>query len=675
MVRVRDGADGLSAEREVVLVTHPRFRVVINEVMYRSPSARAEYVEVHNPSGITPWDISDHRLTGLGLDYQFPAGTVLAPRAFLCVVREMAAFRTAYGATPVVVGTWTGTLGTLGDHLRLLAPDGSVRDEVRFGSTSPWPLAAAGGGASLQLIEPGLDNRRPGNWSATTAFGGPQTLVVFTNEWRYFQTGAQTADWRSNAFNDLSWAKGRGLLYVEDAVLPAAINTPLALGQTTYYFRTTFNLPAVPGAPTLTLRTILDDGAVLYLNGREIFRQNMDAAASVDFSTFANTVVGDAAISDAIALPTGALLAGNNVLAVEVHQVNAGSSDIVWGGELVLNGTAQPSFTPGAPNNVSGSGADLPPVFLSEVVPNNTAGLRDAAGDLEPWIEIANFGPDPVSLEGWWLSDSTGQPLRWAFPLGASLAPGEYRVIFADNEPAESTASEWHASFRLPASNGLILLSGPGPLGVVPADLLVYGVTQPNSAYVMAALGISGATVAATPTPGLPNSDTENRPPQFTPVPLLSVAVGTTLNGTLEVIDLDVPPQILMFARISGPAGATVSSAGVLAWTPTDAQVGRHLIRVEVRDSGLPPLTDTIDLTVDVVRPLLLLLSTTSGPEGITLTWPSTEGVQYRLETVVTLGNEWTQVRDVTAGAGTSTSTVVVPGEEPVRLYRLRVLP
>ncbi len=674
-VRVRDGAEGLSAEREVVLVTQPRFRVVINEVMYRPLVARAEYVELHNPSAITPWDISGNRLEGLGLVYQFPAGTILAPRGFVCVVRDVAAFRTAYGASPVVVGPWTGALGGLGDHLRLLAPDGLMRDEVRFGSTLPWPIAAAGGGASLQLIAPDLDNRRPGNWSATTVFSGPQTLVTFTNEWRYFQTGAQTADWRSNAFNDLSWAGGRGLLFVENAALPAATNTPLVIGQSTYYFRTTFDVPAVPGSPTLTLRTILDDGTVVYLNGREVFRQNMDPEATVDFTTFANTTVPDAGISEAFTLPTDALLAGRNVVAVEVHQANAGSSDLVWGGELVLNGASQPSFTPGAPNNVSGSGADLPPVFLSEAVPNNTSGLRDAAGDLEPWVEIANLGPDAVSLEGWWLSDSTGRPARWAFPAGSSLAPGEHRVIFADNEPSEASASEWHASFRLAASDGLVLLSGPGPLGVVAADLLVYGSTDPNLAYANAGLGIFGATVPSLPTPGLPNTIMPNRPPVFTAVSPLSVAVGSTLIRTLEAADPDFPPQSLTFAHLSGPDGATVSSVGVLQWAPTEAQVGRHLIQVEVRDSGSPPLAASTHVTVDVVRPVPLLISIRGESDGITLTWPSTVGMRYRLETVLALGSEWIQVRDVTGGSGASTSTVVAPGGESLRLYRLRVLP
>ena len=75
---------------------------------------------------------------------------------------------------------------------------------------------------------------------------------------------------------------------MESADLPGAKNTALTLGQTTYYFRTRFTLPAVPNGVGLVLNTILDDGAVVYLNGVEVFRQNIDATVAVDFNTFAN---------------------------------------------------------------------------------------------------------------------------------------------------------------------------------------------------------------------------------------------------------------------------------------------------------------------------------------------------------------------------------------------------
>ena len=52
-------------------------------------------------------------------------------------------------------------------------------------------------------------------------------------------------------------------------------NTPLALGPTTYYFRKTFVFNGNPATTAFLFRSIVDDGAVFYLNGVEFFRQNM----------------------------------------------------------------------------------------------------------------------------------------------------------------------------------------------------------------------------------------------------------------------------------------------------------------------------------------------------------------------------------------------------------------
>lgn len=673
-VRVRDGAQGLSADAEVELVTVPRFRVVINEVMHRPSAANAEFVELHNPSSVTSWDLSGFRLRGLEVDYAFPAGTVLGPSGFICVARDSVAFRAAYGGAPRLAGAWSGSLGAGGDHLRLLDAAGTVRSEVRFGAATPWPTVAVGSGVSLQLVSADVDSRRPSSWAVTAPFAGPQTLVSFTNQWRYFQSGATAAAWKSNSFDDSSWLVGRGLLAVESAALPVPINTPLTLGQNVYYFRTTFAVSSIPGSATLNLQTILDDGAVVYLNGVEVLRQNIEANAIVDSTTFANVVVGDAAVTGPFALGVVALLPGTNVLAVEVHQANAGSSDIVWGGELVLGGTSLAAFTPGAPNNVAGSTASLPPVFLSEVVPNNTGGIRDGAGEREPWVELVNQGSEPVSLAGWALSDSFAQPARWTFPAGAVLAPGERRVVFLDGEAAEGTSTEWHASFRPTLPSGVVVLGGPGATSVVVADYLAYSGALPDMAYVLPPVGVAGITVAVAPTPGEPNAGAVNRPPVFVPVPSLSATVGGRLLRTLEATDPDLPAQALTFSRVSGPTGATISSGGVLDWTPTAAQVGRHVVRAEVRDSGVPPASAFMDITIDVVTAPALVLQVVQGPAGITLSWASATGTRYRLESSTALGGAWTTVSELVAN-GSTTSAVVVPGAEAVRLYRVQVVP
>ena len=80
----------------------------------------------------------------------------------------------------------------------------------------------------------------------------------------------------------------------------------------------------------------LDDGAVFYLNGVEIQRVGMPAG-TISYATPASRSVGDATTPDTF-IVSGPLLTnlvvGTNVLAVEVHQVNATSSDIVFGSAL-----------------------------------------------------------------------------------------------------------------------------------------------------------------------------------------------------------------------------------------------------------------------------------------------------------------------------------------------------
>ncbi|MFQ5748543.1 MAG: hypothetical protein ACE5H3_03685, partial [Planctomycetota bacterium] len=80
-----------------------------------------------------------------------------------------------------------------------------------------------------------------------------------------------------------------------------------------------------------------DDGAVVYLNGTEVFRSNMPAGA-IDYLTPAAGVVGGSSESTFFetAVDPALLLAGTNVVAVEIHQANNTSTDISF--DLDLTG-------------------------------------------------------------------------------------------------------------------------------------------------------------------------------------------------------------------------------------------------------------------------------------------------------------------------------------------------
>ena len=679
-VRVSDnGPGGLSASQSFRIVTRPRFRVAIQEVMSHPSTLNGQYIELANPSATTPWSLAGLRLTGLGLSYSFPAGFTLSPGAAVCVVHDLTAFRGAYGPQPTVAGTWTGALVAAGDVLRLVRPGtagvpDAVLDEFRFEAADPWPASARGGGAALQVMDVRRDNTRVGNWSAAASYNGPRDLIAMNREWRYFQSGPVEASWKNPGFDDGAWPAGQGLLYVESAELPEPKNTTLTLGQLTYYFRTTFVLPSAPVGAQLVLRTVLDDGAVFYLNGREIHRQNMDPAATVDFNTPAVSAVGDAELVGPFVLSGADLVAGTNVLAVEVHQVNAGSSDIVFGCSLNLEGGNVPAFTPGQPNTVALDLPEFPAVWVSEILPNSVNGIVDGQGEVEPWLEIVNRGDSEVHLDGWALSNSAADLGRWKFPSGAILRPRSHTVIYSDGQPGQTAGGEWHTSFRLDASSGLVLLSRTQPGGLAVVDYLRYSGLQPDQSSVPNANAPAGTGLPAEPSPGTETGAGPNRPPTLNPVSDRTVSAGIPMLVTLSATDPDVG-QTLAYSLVSGPATLTVSPGGDVRWNPSSAQAGANPVRVRVRDNGVPALSDERTFIITVTDPSRPELTVQLTGNQLELLLPTVSGRSYRVEVADELSGDWQSLQGVT---GTGNVLKIIDPSFPAsaqRFYRALLLP
>ncbi len=86
--------------------------------------------------------------------------------------------------------------------------------------------------------------------------------------------------------------------------------------------------------------------------------------------------------------------------------------------------------------------------------------------------------------------------------------------------------------------------------------------------------------------------------------------VSWSANATAT--DTDSPPNTLTFELVSGPSGLTVSSGGLISWTPTEAQgPSTNTVTVRVFDDGAPSLsaTNSFTLTVNEVNsaPVLTL--------------------------------------------------------------------
>ena len=160
-----------------------------------------------------------------------------------------------------------------------------------------------------------------------------QTSIFSTgSSWKYDDNGIDLGTtWSSVTYNDASWPSGNAILGY-GTINAGTINTTLGYGGNssnkypTYYFRKTFNYSTTGNETYYKVTALIDDGAIFYLNGVEVYRVNMPSG-TVSYSTYA-PAVGDESNYFTFNIPNTAIQNGSNIFAVEVHQHSASSSDI-----------------------------------------------------------------------------------------------------------------------------------------------------------------------------------------------------------------------------------------------------------------------------------------------------------------------------------------------------------
>jgi hypothetical protein len=520
----------------------PQDFLVINETMYNPAAPDAEFIEIHNRSTFTAFNLSNYRLSGV--NFNFPEGTIIPPNGYVLAVENYAAFLNAYGPGLPVAGVYASALNNGGETLRLIQPGVTpeldlVIDEVTYDDDQPWPGVADGFGPSLQLIDAARDNNRVANWAAAQGNGGvAQTNAIFgiTGVWKYEQSGANLGTaWRQPGYNDTAWPAGAALLYVENAPLPAPKNTPLTYTdpqQTTFYFRKAFNFDGNPATTTLNSSLIIDDGAVVYLNGVEVLRVGMPPG-DINYNTFANRNVNNAVYEGPFSLSAAALVQGTNVIAVEVHQLNEGSTDVVFGMTLEAISTPPAPYTPGAPNSVATNLPTIPLVWLNELQVQNLTGPQDNFSQRDPWVELHNSGPTPITLTNYYLTVTYTNLTRWAFPAGATLNAGEFKLVWLDGQPAQTSGAHWHTSFAISAPTGSVALVQVVNNRTSIVDYLNFNLPVADRSYGAFPDGTpTRRTRFYIPTPGAPNT---NGYPEVTVVINEWMAGNTsTINDPLD---------------------------------------------------------------------------------------------------------------------------------------------
>jgi hypothetical protein len=171
--------------------------IVINEIMYAPPSkeTQGEYIELVNRTA-APVSLNGWRLTK-GLDYAFPAGTSIAAGEYIVVAKDPAFMTANYGAGFRVFGPADGKLGNNGDLIRLEDANGNIADLVDYKSGGSWPELAGGGGSSMELLHPDMDNNEASSWRASDE-SNKTTFQTFTLTAPYKEIRTGTASSQAN---------------------------------------------------------------------------------------------------------------------------------------------------------------------------------------------------------------------------------------------------------------------------------------------------------------------------------------------------------------------------------------------------------------------------------------------------------------------------------------------
>jgi hypothetical protein len=233
------------------------------------------------------------------------------------------------------------------------------------------------------------------------------TLIYGGEDWKYSDTGTDlgATGWTQLNYDDSLWSHGISRLGYgsTNVATPVSYGPDPANKYITTYFRHKFIVPPDTGITNLDFRLTRADGAVVYLNGQEVYRSNLHPTGPVAYSDLALARTVETNFTQA-----GFLLAGTNLVvsrnpAYRFYASNVVVSALLPGTNIVTVEVHQSSVTNslmGFDLELLGSGARYPKPALSASVSGGNVNVTWPAANTAPYTLY--FSADPGA--GWSVS-------------------------------------------------------------------------------------------------------------------------------------------------------------------------------------------------------------------------------------------------------------------------------
>jgi hypothetical protein len=143
--------------------------------------------------------------------------------------------------------------------------------------------------------------------------------------------------------------------------------------------------------------------------------------------------------------------------------------------------------------------AEASDVVINELMALNSTTLADPQGEYDDWIELYNTGDQTIDLSGMYLSDNPENPLKWQIPDGTIIQPGDYILIWADEDGNDDPGL--HANFKLSSKGETLWLYDTDANQNVLLDTVSFDTMEADQSIGRLPNGAGGFTTLAEPSP------------------------------------------------------------------------------------------------------------------------------------------------------------------------------
>ncbi|MGB0839091.1 MAG: CotH kinase family protein [Chitinophagales bacterium] len=220
-------------------------------------------------------------------------------------------------------------------------------------------------------------------------------------------------------------------------------------------------------------------------------------------------------------------------------------------------------------------------VVINEVSSDNNRVLVDEFGDFSDWIELYNPSNDALDLSLYFLSDKLDNLQRWQLPLGTSISPQGFLLVFASGK--DTIGQAIHTNFRLSKAGEVLTLSNPNGL---PIDQFPALAIPENHSYGRLEDGSNSKVFFAHPSPNASNQDWSGYPIDAEQIAMPSFSLASSLHQTGFELSIQHPNESAnVYYTLNG---APPTPASPLYTTPLWIDT-TTVIRVRAFANGLQP--------------------------------------------------------------------------------------